>query len=334
MDTFPFQKLPAELQIEVLRAALPQRAILPSNSKHAYEGDAASGRETMSSSLLLVSKVVSAEIERHIQRNIFVVIEVNAFKPFQASFVPSTILSYLDKSINIGRIIRGPLTESERKLLENVRNIEFAPMIGSDVRRGLWWFTIPPWSLGGRLGSTVIQEREEYKETARFVCDTLKDCCPLQRLNIRLPCLCTLQPDEVATATWYLLNMLSPLRRLRVTHQTTFEVRHDDRHLSHPINRPITHSDTTAAPLLNALTTEYGHLIGEELDGKEKTWKDMKDLLMSNDAQSKFTKKMVDDMLFLIYGSLIMPQKDFENAVNVCQRMFMSQTRRRRASKK
>ncbi|KAL9029929.1 MAG: hypothetical protein Q9180_006967 [Flavoplaca navasiana] len=154
-----------------------------------------------------------------------------------------------------------------------MRNFEIAPI--SD-RRYPWWFATAPWMQEGAPEPRLVEDCAEYKEQVRFICDTLLACdVNIQHLSIRLPCLCDLESAEIALARPYLMELLSPIRRLRAHYPTTFKVIHGN-YRPHGRAWGIAHDDVKAGSLLSCLEASFGDLIGEELSTEENMWKEIK----------------------------------------------------------
>ncbi|KAI4260207.1 MAG: hypothetical protein L6R42_004166 [Xanthoria sp. 1 TBL-2021] len=304
MHFFLFEKLPQEIQTMILRAAMPQYGILSPKTRQPRCPDVISERESISTSLFLVSKTISAEVQRIIQQDVFLVIEVTSRRPR----LDSISTSYLHTSIDLGYAngFRSLLTLSDIQPLQRMRHFEIAPMID---RSDLWWFTRARWNLGVKPHAFVAERREEYKEKLRLICDTLSAHNDnIQQLVFRMPCLCNLRSSEAALAISHIIECLSPIRRLRTLHPTTFRITHDGFHLDQQ-PRPIKHDKATSEPFIKALYASFGKLVGEELSTKEKTWKDIKAM---ERVQNEPAVSVVNGYLFDLWDCLSLSKGVFE----------------------
>ncbi|KAL8830875.1 MAG: hypothetical protein Q9170_005533 [Blastenia crenularia] len=120
------------------------------------------------------------------------------------------------------------------------------------------------------------------KEHLRAICDNLMANSGIHRLTVRVPCLCSLKTANLASqAEIILLDLLSPLRRLRVFDTVQFDWKHDlsgsrleDHGLVDERSHVCTHG--LGETVMEVLRTKLGRLDGEELDHREKTWRAIK----------------------------------------------------------
>lgn len=262
---FPLMRLPQEIQTMILHTAIPQHPILPQEPKrhgnpytlwHPHlvcpryarcpdarcPSDVLSEPKSTSTSLLLVNKAMSAEVQRIIQQNVVLVIEVGA--P-DSSTCKTTSVYYLSTTIYLGYCtgFRYSLTQSDIRPLQTMRNFEIAPTIGRD---DYWWFAETDSNRWGKASHLIAEQRDEYTEKVRLICDALAAYNDnIQQLAIRLPCLCNLLPPEIPLAISYMFHILSPIRRLRTSQPTTSKITHEDQvhldgrlHTRKPPQRP------------------------------------------------------------------------------------------------
>lgn len=141
-----------------------------------------------------------------------------------------------------------------------------------------------PWSrdvklaLSNRLGDGVNRAFRRFglKERLRIICDLLATNTAIQRLTVRVPCLCNcVKVDSVANGTSVILDILAPLKRLRVANTTVFEIRHATEHCEGQDCDQNLCND-----LIAACVADVGHLNvnGERLSQEEETWKNIKAL--------------------------------------------------------
>ncbi|KAI4096802.1 MAG: hypothetical protein LQ339_006886 [Xanthoria mediterranea] len=280
----------------ILHTAIPQHPILPQEPKrhgnpytlwHPHlvcpryarcpdarcPSDVLSEPKSTSTSLLLVNKAMSAEVQRIIQQNVVLVIEVGA--P-DSSTCKTTSVYYLSTTIYLGYCtgFRYSLTQSDIRPLQTMRNFEIAPTIGRD---DYWWFAETDSNRWGKASHLIAEQRDEYTEKVRLICDALAAYNDnIQQLAIRLPCLCNLLPPEIPLA----------------------------------ISRAATHEKTTAAPFLEALEANFGgKLIGEELSPKEKIWRDIKTMAR---VPCEIANNRVDSQIFNLWEHQSKPDFDFE----------------------
>ena len=322
---FPLLRLPQEIQTMILQAAIPQHPIPPQEPKrHGHPlllwppdiycpryalcpSDVLSEPKSTSTSLLLVNKAISAEVQRIIQQNVFLVIELGA--P-QNSTCHITSTYYLSTTIYLGYCtgFGCSLTPSDIQPLQTMRNFEIAPMIGRD---GEWGFAETESYPGGILTHYITRQRDEYTEKVRFICDALAAYNDnIQQLAIRLPCLCRLLPPEIPLAISYMFHILSPIRRLRTSQPTIFKITHEDHGHLYGEPRPMKHDQATTAPFLEALEANFGgKLIGEELSPKEKVWRDIKTM---ERVQCEIINNRVNESIFDLWEYQSEPDYDFE----------------------
>ena len=166
----------------------------------------------------------------------------------------------------------------------------------------------------------VTEGREEYKEKLRFLCDTFTAYnTNIQHLTIRIPCLCSLLPSKAALAKSHVVELLSPIRRLRVSHPTCFKITHDDRYHDQQA-RKITHNSAAAESLIKALEARYGQLEAEELSTKERLWKDIK---ADDRVQKEPARSLVIEYIFDLWDWLSLPEESFEAAATAVKKTMV-----------
>ncbi|KAL8780442.1 MAG: hypothetical protein Q9213_006475 [Squamulea squamosa] len=113
----------------------------------------------------------------------------------------------------------------------------------------------------------------EVKEQVRFVSDLLSENPNVQQLTVTFPCHCAvpIMPDA-PPVEWMTDHYLAPLKRLRVAQPVLFI----------PAHGPNVQAETDLCgkpeclQLAQKLQSSMGHLKGENLNHRERTWKDIK----------------------------------------------------------
>lgn len=122
------------------------------------------------------------------------------------------------------------------------------------------------------------------KEFLRTICDLLATNDNIQRLTVRLPYFCSLRhASDVPKAEAILLDLLAPLRRLRVAHNVRFRCcptnnsrTTDKRKTSRQARRTHSCKKSRKEGLIKTLQAKLGQLDGEKLTYREETWKSIK----------------------------------------------------------
>ncbi|KAL9011959.1 MAG: hypothetical protein Q9173_003232, partial [Seirophora scorigena] len=183
-----FNELPTELQLMIIRRAIPQHGLLPFASLRLGYLDDWNYPNSIPSSLFRVNKMISAE----------------------AQAMKNTISFLKTQLLNV-RQFPCHLAFANVGHFQKLRNSELDQMT-EHVR---------PWE-------RIEADSREYKERFRLVRDILSTSNDdIQHLSITLPCLCGIDtPESVQTAEACLLGFLAPLRRLQVAKPIAFRVDH------------------------------------------------------------------------------------------------------------
>ena len=263
--SFPFQDLPIELQIMVLRMAMPTNGVVPASSGRYDHWEPSHNRIPVA--LLSVNKAFSSLARSIIENEVFVNFEMS---PDNGAY-PSMIKV-------LGRLLlgvppfRSNVSLKDTQHLKNLCNFELT--IGAD-HVSPWGFIRDrnhsdpsfPWDLQCYI----------YKEQMRLVCDTLAfSTKAIRHLRVRFPCLCS--PWSVPTTNDALalerkmIDFLAPLRRLRVAEPVTFEIDHNEWNCDYNNPKPEwmfgrldPYDQVRTQHLQHSLETSFGKLIGEKL---------------------------------------------------------------------
>ncbi|KAL8750967.1 MAG: hypothetical protein Q9184_006228 [Pyrenodesmia sp. 2 TL-2023] len=317
---FPFNLLPLELKALVLRHVLPRHGILPKEpraqdfnqdedwsteetgifwkylDKNKRALDANVDRNTTADAdearvllpLLLVSKHFADVAGQTFTDIVPLVINITPVCVHFLETVKSVSYEYLS--------YKSFLEFHQFRCMRTFElNLDFAQQWWHDrfeeplnTIQGIWW---------GR-----------QKEWLRTICDLLSTNDDIRQLTVRFPCLCHLEkeaPELVEQAERILLNLFSPLKRLKVANRVQFIWSHNMDGLeaindepefaedeSHPnedklmanngIPKPDTqprHScsnDTHGGTLGKTIRQRFSQLTGETLSHHEATWKRIK----------------------------------------------------------
>ncbi|KAI4088670.1 MAG: hypothetical protein LQ344_005908 [Seirophora lacunosa] len=251
---FRFNDLPTELQLIIIRQAIPQHGLLPFASLRLGYLDDWNYPNSIPTSLFRVNKMISAEAQAIVQEKVYLVIDVS--QDFTRSH--RSTISFLKTQLLSVRELPSHLAFANVGHFEKLRNFEL-DLMTEQVR---------PWAL-------IEAGSRQYKERFRLIGDILSTFNHnIQHLTITLPCLCGIDtPESVQTAEACLLNFLAPLRRLRVAKPIAFRVEHIQ---NEPFDNPIVHDDFRTEHLLHMLKEHFGRLTGEELSGLEAVWRNLK----------------------------------------------------------
>ena len=109
---------------------------------------------------------------------------------------------------------------------------------------------------------------KQMKGWVQIICDTLSKYAIIDRLTIYLPCLCRLKTVElVAEAETAMIDLLSPLRQLTVARDVKFIWLHRDTTDWKAANRRkfyCCHSENLGRDLVRTLQTKFGRLNSEQ----------------------------------------------------------------------
>ena len=260
--SFPFEKLPTELQLTILRLTMPQQGLRAFSSPlrmhdPAYESARQARLEELQheditpTGVFRTNRWISAQALHIFHREVSVHINLTT----------RTINCFGEEYCG-----RFPCQVSPRQshILGSVSNVQI--------------------NLGGWLSATetdfgIFQTDTErsyklLKESLRQICDAMTNNQNLQRLTITLPCHCCLmniaQTDTQLLA--YTLIYLTPLRRLRVAH--TVDLLPTAGFGSSP--EVVVCRQPACSRLADTIQTQFSQLSGEGLTSREKKWKQIK----------------------------------------------------------
>ncbi|CAO1601905.1 hypothetical protein XANCAGTX0491_005543 [Xanthoria calcicola] len=292
--SLPFEKLPPELQRNLIREALPDHGLCPRRPQRGVhigrsnywdlklndywsEGDTESfasywdslqdaseevrGGATVPLNLLLVSKSVST-----ITRSIY-----DDEIPFVINIDPMC-LHFLDRIVNENKVYPTYVSDLPR-YPHFLRLHNFEMNLNHDCE---WWRS----KLGvpGRRGERIWCEpcdADRYdrtkptKEWVRIACDLLSRNDAINKLTIYLPCFCGVNtPELVARAEIAMLDILAPLNKLQVTKGVKFiwlSRENTDWRIGHRRKFHVCMSkDSLGKDVLRTLQTNLGQLDGGE----------------------------------------------------------------------
>ncbi|KAL8951225.1 MAG: hypothetical protein Q9222_002788 [Ikaeria aurantiellina] len=261
---FPFERLPMELQANVLRFAMPRRLLL---TQTPYPYEMSTMHKSTAISLLRVSKAVSAIAEYILKNETYLVIDFD-FSGWHVGFwegKDSCGLRLLDhQSMFDSDGFPCPPVLADIHQLRGMRRFEVNFMT-SPISIIDAFFYLPEY----------LTPESECREKLRLICDTLAAFNDnLQHLIVRVPCTCHLENPEIARfAISWVVELLSPLRRLRVAKAVTFHIEHSHLQL---FGKTATQNDAQTEQQLQILQTSLGRLTGEKLTEQEELWKSLK----------------------------------------------------------
>ncbi|KAI4282383.1 MAG: hypothetical protein L6R38_002974 [Xanthoria sp. 2 TBL-2021] len=261
--TFPFKKLPAELQVMVIRFTMPQKGLRFQREDRKYYNATRGKRkwwyswtrqeDSIPTALFLTNHYLSAIALDTLYREVFMHIGVSnqALSIFDQrmptdyypSRVPADKMQYFT---------------SMRCYRLNIRLGEFLSP----------WYTNYVLSRGGYkfLYSGL-------KEKLRLISDMLAENPDIQRLTVTFPCCCTRpQAEGVPPIIPITQDYLTILKRLKVSQPVIFIPAHgpDVQAEADLCNKP------ECLNLAQNFQASMGHLIGEALSNREQTWKNVK----------------------------------------------------------
>ncbi|KAL8857705.1 MAG: hypothetical protein Q9178_005740 [Gyalolechia marmorata] len=163
---------------------------------------------------------------------------------------------------------------------------------------------------------------KQPKEWLRTICDILATNDTIEKLSVRLPCLCTLiTPGHIARAEIVMLDLLAPLRQLRVVEPVQFVWQRCQ--WDNYKNGTCTHQGHCCTAglgegLLKTLQTKFVRLTGEELSHHEEIWKNLKALPRApagwGGRLDRFNGGTLDDVHKLLSYILYQPPKGIQKA--------------------
>ncbi|KAL8669633.1 MAG: hypothetical protein Q9168_005788 [Polycauliona sp. 1 TL-2023] len=278
--TFPFEKLPVELQLQVIRSAMPPNGLLPrpvpnptDHEDKAFFVDYEEGLKTedlsgalVPSNLFQVNKFFNAEAYRVFLKHVYLVIRIDR----QRIHFLTTIYYWLT---------------GFRSYLQYTHIQHFTRMQHFRLN-----FEYDPWRAAvAYLPGNSPDSRFALKEKFRTICDLLATNQNIQRLTVKVSCLCNcVKVESIEHGKSVILEILAPLKRLRVAKAVVFETRHDTELGDLDCNQEL------CDKLIDALDADMGRLTGEELSEPEKIWREIKALprVRSHRTSIKVEEKM------------------------------------------
>ncbi|KAI4234928.1 MAG: hypothetical protein L6R40_006596 [Gallowayella cf. fulva] len=253
-DVFPFEKRPQEVQTMIIRESMPQHGLLPNRPRCGPK--LASGyNNTIPSSLFSVNRAISAEAQFICQKEVYLIIQIT---PVDTPVNHHSTIAVLNTELEFGFRLGYPshLLFANIQPFRKLRNFKIDLMITERIDRRSFWLE--------------QLEHEKYKERLRLICDTLATYNnEIQQLRIRIPCLCELQNAEmVLLAKIQLLDLLSPLRRLRVAGPISYDILHQETD-----GQRVICSHDRGKDASQSLGQTLCHVKGEKLSKEELTWR-------------------------------------------------------------
>ncbi|KAL8832489.1 MAG: hypothetical protein Q9170_004860 [Blastenia crenularia] len=219
-SSFPFEKLPAELRLNVLRYAMPRHGLRPlplpsdfDNEQLACVEYVAALRQEQSTplNLLRVGRQIASEARTIIDEEVVLRIDVG----------PTGILLLGTEIGNLHRL-RSRTFPEVFTLLKSMRNYEIFVSIHQDQFREV---AADP---RGRFSACCFKT----KEWLRVLCDTISTNEQIETLVVNIPGVCTLRQLIVLNddPRPEISSMITPLARLRVKKSITFTPHYDSFH--------------------------------------------------------------------------------------------------------
>ncbi|KAL9599552.1 MAG: hypothetical protein Q9219_003796 [cf. Caloplaca sp. 3 TL-2023] len=269
--TFPFDKLPPELQLMIIRHAMPQHGLRPLPDPL---------RASIHDSSAYVRHVEGTRHERRTVRNM---LYVNRWMSSEAlKLLYKEVLFRIDIEPESVRFLGQEITKEQRfrhyPILEDY--VPFKYMRHFEFR-----ISFEPGQYVDSLGH-IDAFQFAVKEWLRMICDAMSGNRHIQELKVIIPGLCVLTDDDALAAidlrsspSWcapQIIDMLEPLKRLRVR-TWTLSIPHYDAWLQRPSfhgRKPLCES------WMRTLLKSLGPLQGEPLSQDEATWKQLKRLYL------------------------------------------------------
>ncbi|KAL8998045.1 MAG: hypothetical protein Q9169_002813 [Polycauliona sp. 2 TL-2023] len=273
--SFPFEELPAELQVRVIRYAMPPNGLLPRplpnpadhedwNQEHKeffveYQEQLKAKDLSVAvipSSLFQVNRFFSVEAHAIFLKNVYLVIHIDRLRTHFLTTIIHRVTDFRSYLQYKG------VPHFQR--MQNFRiNFEYDP----------WWADVKyRTDSSSTKDSDLASCRFVLTEKLRTICDLLATNANIQRLTIKVPCLCNcvkLASPEHGKSV--LSEVLAPLKRLRVAEDVQFETWHDPEHCDN-----MQCNEGLCNELIDALDDDMGRLTGEKLSEPEKTWREIK----------------------------------------------------------
>ncbi|KAL8733029.1 MAG: hypothetical protein Q9166_002427 [cf. Caloplaca sp. 2 TL-2023] len=255
-EVFPFMKLPRELQLMVIRFAMPSNGMHPLNRKLSNKNEAPV-------SLFRTSKSLSAMALPIFYNEVPLYIDIS---PHVISYSPESLRRWVGTRNYLFQSHLSIRKLQQFRVLRKYRfNLVFEPC----------WFDAKPEDRADDYSAYC----RLFKEQLRVVCDTLTGNEAIQELVVTIPCLCLLDDGLVAQAYPEIIDFLSPLHRIKVAKPVVFETTYQDRNSNRQETIwPISCRRTECNNLAQSIQASMGHLNGKELTSEEQTWKRIKEL--------------------------------------------------------
>ncbi|KAL8732967.1 MAG: hypothetical protein Q9166_002365 [cf. Caloplaca sp. 2 TL-2023] len=267
---FPYEKLPTEVQLMVLRCLMPHhglraQGLSPRTDDTVYNAKREAWlinlreEDAVPISTFRANKSMSAQALDVFNREVYMHIDVFPGWTSCREIIDSSVL-----------FPGGPRAE---QMQYSIRMQYYQINMKLD---DIWYWS-PERDLSKDYKSSWRYSM--LKESLRLVCDSLAANEHLQRLIVTIPCLCMLMDQPVSQALLTDLGLFEPLKRLGVVEPVKFLPAHGSDSLTNfkPCNRP------ECLHLVHSIQTSMTHLSSEALSHREKTWKRVKQLECRND---------------------------------------------------
>ncbi|KAL8963892.1 MAG: hypothetical protein Q9183_004870 [Haloplaca sp. 2 TL-2023] len=262
--------LPTELQLMILRDAMPDRVIpvlSSSDTKPLHP------LKNMPQNLLALSKSIAAKARSVIDEDLYLVFDLDRDRWIFEDY--DTYPERNEMEIDCEFFARGQLVDQ----LKHIRRMRRFEVVLGARQFQPWGFLVDE-----RLNTgNVSEQRQLYKEKLRMICDALKTSVKeIRHLVFRLPCFCNLRVGEASLAEAALLDILEPLHRLTVTKPVSFVIYHDEWQCDHVQDsrkheqRISSLHPSKTAQLEKTLQEKYSRLQGTPLSPQEEAWKSIK----------------------------------------------------------
>ncbi|KAL8712653.1 MAG: hypothetical protein Q9220_003184 [cf. Caloplaca sp. 1 TL-2023] len=280
---FPFDRLPPELKVQIVRRAMPQNGLLlrplPTIAHH-------EGRDHANGGLNLTDELIKAYHEELQARDWSsyglptTLVRVNKFFATEAR---SYFLNNVPLVFTLNTAGVHFLATVMRRFISFRSHLEFQHEYYIQRMR-TFQLTIEtdPWAYKAKGGDVEVKhgttpakaDMDEFKERLRLISDMLMFNSDIRRIIIQIPCLCNcMRVDTAANGESDIIGMLAPIKRLRVQKPVIFRTTHDNKQC---VDR---HCDKDADQhLIATLESRFSRLTGEALSDKEAAWKRIKTL--------------------------------------------------------
>ncbi|KAL8885528.1 MAG: hypothetical protein Q9215_006635 [Flavoplaca cf. flavocitrina] len=283
-ETFPFEKLPPELQLAIIRFAMPSAGIKPAIRYHQRKLSYSAQHIVRSPcegtqlplNLFLTSKSISAMA-----------------LPIFYSEVPLQIfiLTWVVWFAQEKRYFRDKYFFTSHLQIHELPQFRLMRNYHINFPLDDWWFEDFVSLEGYHQHCLVLKER------LRLVCDALANNHAIQRLTVTVPCLCCLARSGCHSRNRWMshytnllhkncslsqtypkyVDFLSPLKRIKVAKAVVFEVYHDIG-TGKAEGDAVLCNDAECMKLVGRLDENMGYLNGEYLPYEEEAWRRIKGL--------------------------------------------------------